>query len=437
MLPAVTLETAPSPTRISFRIGDEVKSRSNTISTLEALNENDGEDDVTSGGAAKQVRVNGATNGTGAANTSLCEVEIHSTCTAVVRAQWSSESGTGTASDLLSDSMLSDHDGDGDLITTQATSAPSDYPGEKRTYKHIHPRTTSDPRGMSAERLDGQAVTHFRDADLCAHKRISTRASAGKSVKIAESAHPSGSSSGFAEDSSPSATSLATRTRRTEVAFAVSDVRETSCESYRTARDRSRSDSVRTDTSGVSCSEHLIDAIAEEGGSSGHLETSLHPSSHLRRSLNLRRVPNYQRRFSNPVLTPILKTLQQDCDVVSEYTLSFTSSRDVHGYATLRDLKRHKRADSNGSEVESPPARPLSETFGSSTKSNSRDLKLFTRLRYAVSSVKLKTCHYCFVLCQMLRDYCCVIHRKKQFRCCSVNCRACEVCDSCYSRFKN
>ena len=386
MLPAVTLETAPSPTRISFRIGDEAKSRSNTISTLEALNENDGEDDVTSGGAAKQVRENGARNGTDEANTSLCEVEVHSTCTAVVRAQWSSESGTGTASDLLSDSMLSDHDGDGDLIKTQATSAPSDYPCEKRADERIHPRTTSDPRGMSAERLDGQAVTHFRDADLCAHKRSSTRTSASgsKSVKIVDSAHPSGSSSGFAEDSSPSATSSAIRTRRTEVAFAVSDVRETSCESYRTARDRSRSDSVRTDTSGVSCSEHTIDAIAEEGGSSGQLDTSLHPSSHLRRSLNLRRVPNYQRRYSNPVLTPILKTLQQDCDVVSEYTLSFTSSRDVHGYATLRDLKRHKRADSNGSEVESPPARPLSETFGSSTKSNSRDLKLFTRLRYAV-----------------------------------------------------
>ena len=335
---------------------------------MEALSENDGEDDVT--GAREDV-----CNGASGHVTNSCEVV--EACV-VVHNQLSIESGT--ASDLLSNSaILENHDLDPDLMKTRATSAPSDYDGQKRSQDHIHPRTTSDPRGMSAERLDGQAVTHFRDDDLCAHKTP-----VRSSIKALRAEQHSESSSGFTGDASSSATGSTSRQRRTEVAFAVSDVRETSCESYRTAPDRSRSDSVRTDTSGVSASERAIDVIAEEGGSDF---LQLHPSSHLRRSLNLRRVPNYQRRFSNPVLTPILKTLQQDCDVVSEYTLSFTSSRDVHGYATLRDLKRNKRADSNSSDPEVPVMRPLSENFATSLKSNNLDLRLFTRLRLVLQTV--------------------------------------------------
>lgn len=80
----------------------------------------------------------------------------------------------------------------------------------------------------------------------------------------------------------------------------------------------------------------------DENASLENRDVVIHPSDTMRKLANLKRVPSTKRRFSNPVLSPILKTLHRDSDVFNEYVLSYTSLRDVQGYATLRELKRQR-----------------------------------------------------------------------------------------------
>ena len=71
-------------------------------------------------------------------------------------------------------------------------------------------------------------------------------------------------------------------------------------------------------------------------------KSTTHPSDSLRRLANLKRIPSTKRRYSNPVLGPLSKSLGNNQDLVEEYTLSYTSMQDAHGYAALRDIKSQR-----------------------------------------------------------------------------------------------
>jgi hypothetical protein len=67
--------------------------------------------------------------------------------------------------------------------------------------------------------------------------------------------------------------------------------------------------------------------------------STVHPSDSIRRLANLKRIPSTKRRYSNPVLGPLSKSLGNNQDLTEEYTLSYTSMQDAHGLAALRDIK--------------------------------------------------------------------------------------------------
>ena len=306
--------------------------------------------------------------------------------------------------DAAGDADAGDTDADADAadrFKQRSVSSPSDRS------KRMHPRTTSDPRGMSAERLDSQAAVHFKDADLRAKLidksilRNKHRGSGGGGNSSAETSAGTGDT-GVSSMSEPSSSASASfspphRHQRHQAA---------------SHHDKSRSSSVNTDTSGVNTSDtsgvSSVGSSGPHGGmteqpslstipSSGSLhsadvrksstvstnsDNTVHHSDIKRRSVNLKRVPNAKRRFSNPVLTPILKTLQRDSDVVSEYTLSYTSSRDVHGYATLRELKRYQRPEQPDVDKDSRIFRSLNDAVKAPlAKTHSLDFRSLTRLR--------------------------------------------------------
>lgn len=115
----------------------------------------------------------------------------------------------------------------------------------------------------------------------------------------------------------------------------------------------------------------------------------VHPSDSLRKLANLKRVPSTKRRFSNPVLSPILKTLHRDSDMFNEYVLSYTSLRDVQGYATLRELKRQRTETTADLEAEKS-AKMLVEEPLSLNKARSLDFRSLGRLRYFNLTMLLK-----------------------------------------------
>ncbi len=155
---------------------------------------------------------------------------------------------------------------------------------------------------------------------------------------------------------------------RTSISGGFRDERSGSNESSRTSK--SRSDSMNTDitTSGISSYES---AGAQGVGNHQQLspipsassmtaqdvtvrgtvlfsdtdKSTVHPSDTLRRLVNLKRVPSMKRRYSNPSLvnlSPHKHSLEGN-PRHSESMILYTSSRDLQGYAALRELQRQVR----------------------------------------------------------------------------------------------
>ena len=155
---------------------------------------------------------------------------------------------------------------------------------------------------------------------------------------------------------------------RTSISGGFRDERSGSNESSRTSK--SRSDSMNTDitTSGISSYESAgaqgvndhqqlspipsaSSMTAQDVSVRGTVlfpdadKSSVHPSDTLRRLVNLKRVPSMKRRYSNPSLvnlSPHKHSLEGN-PRHSESMILYTSSRDLQGYAALRELQRQVR----------------------------------------------------------------------------------------------
>lgn len=168
----------------SHSSGGTTKGRSGTInSALESLSE---DNDIIEDEESKIVKVEVETNeeskdnefinqneGNSDTNVSIVEVESVTDKTFVQCITETSLSSAAVATFT-------------DVTKVRSSSTPSECDNTKDV---IHPRSTSDPRGMNPNRLDSQAAVHFKDPDL------SVRSSAA-SILRRKDHHRSSSGSG-------------------------------------------------------------------------------------------------------------------------------------------------------------------------------------------------------------------------------------------------
>ena len=262
-------------------------------------------------------------------------------------------------------------------VKSRSSSTPSEY---ERSKAVIHPRTKSDPRGMNEKRLANQVMVHFNDLQE-GEKTVTLRSNnvlapsdggklplAGGSVR-ARSPMCMGISEEATSSSSQSEQMLSSIKSRSG-----SHHSSTTPDSAFSPGGSSDSDHGRVGLSPIASADSV------QTDEAIHVSrNSVHHSEAVRRMANLKRVPSTKRRFSNPVLTPILKTIHNDTEAFKEYTLTYSSLRDIQGLATLRDLKR-QRTESLDLERERLP-NSLSEDPNTVMKTKSLDFRTLGRLR--------------------------------------------------------
>jgi len=257
----------------------------------------------------------------------------------------------------------------------------------------IHPRSNSDPHETKLDkyerRVDGASV-HFNIEDGV----VEAEEVRDSFSRCSESSHDALCKKPSSDDSgNPSKPDH----------LLVREQRSNSNESWKmmaagtTTSTKSRSDSLYTDTSsGFSSfdSSHYQGASSEptqltpipsasslvtEQSASQLSDSSkgyVHPSEYYRKLANLKRKPSLRRRYSNPVLGHISpsSTLQR---TKIDY-VSFTSARDLQGYATLRELKQNRTFSSeNDSQANSKGMVFINNTTSPyANKSNSLDFAL-------------------------------------------------------------
>ena len=81
-------------------------------------------------------------------------------------------------------------------------------------------------------------------------------------------------------------------------------------------------------------------------------QSLVHPSDTLRRMMNLKRVPSLRRRYSNPSMGhfttankcngTVISDEKEGCRLSNGVMSVYTTPRNAQGYATLRELQRHR-----------------------------------------------------------------------------------------------